>query len=199
MKTFGPFTGRQLTTIIVALIIGVVALPASAWALSFTNVAITDPAGVNRAKVSTGGALSTSGTATPATPANLVRTDGSSAGSCSFVYAVPAGKALVLTSASVVAYGNPAELDVYRGTTGCNDFLGIAGLSDSISGRLTTTDLGSGVAVPAGSKLYAYSGQTGTVYLRGYLVAASAVPAGVTASTSVTPGSASPLRPAPTK
>ena len=43
-KTWGPFNGRQLTVIAVALIIGVVALPGAVWAVdTFSNVAIEDP------------------------------------------------------------------------------------------------------------------------------------------------------------
>jgi hypothetical protein len=56
-KTWGPFSGRQLTTM-VCVIAAVVLLPVGAWAaVSFTNVSITDPGGVNRAKVDTTGKL----------------------------------------------------------------------------------------------------------------------------------------------
>jgi hypothetical protein len=55
--SWGPFSGRQLTTIICVLSV-LLLLPAGAWAaVSFTNVAITDPGGVNRAKVDSTGAL----------------------------------------------------------------------------------------------------------------------------------------------
>ena len=57
IKTWGPFNGRQLTTIICVLAVGVL-FPVGAWAaVSFTNVAITDPGGVNRAKVDATGKL----------------------------------------------------------------------------------------------------------------------------------------------
>jgi hypothetical protein len=56
-KTWGPFSGPQLTTI-VCVIVAAVMFPAGAWAaVSFSNVAITDPGGVNRAKVDTTGKL----------------------------------------------------------------------------------------------------------------------------------------------
>ncbi len=43
-KTWGPFNGRQLTTIIVAIVIGVIATPTAVWAVdTFSNVAIQDP------------------------------------------------------------------------------------------------------------------------------------------------------------
>ncbi len=55
-RGWGPFSGGQLTTIIVTFAI-LMLFPVGAWALSFTNVAITDPGGVNRAKVDSTGAL----------------------------------------------------------------------------------------------------------------------------------------------
>jgi hypothetical protein len=57
---WGPFTGRHLTIMFVALVVGAVVIPASAWAaVSFSNVAITDPGGVNRATVDAHGNLQT--------------------------------------------------------------------------------------------------------------------------------------------
>jgi hypothetical protein len=55
-KTLGPFNGRQLTTII-CVIAAVMLVPVGAWAVTFTNVSITDPGGVNRAKVDATGKL----------------------------------------------------------------------------------------------------------------------------------------------
>lgn len=55
-KTLGPFTGRQLTTII-CVVIAAIAFPVGAWAVSLTNVSITDPGGVNHAKVDSTGRL----------------------------------------------------------------------------------------------------------------------------------------------
>jgi hypothetical protein len=57
-RTWGPFNGRQLTTIVCVLAVTVL-FPFGAWAaVSFTNVAITDPGGVNQAKVDANGRLS---------------------------------------------------------------------------------------------------------------------------------------------
>src|SRR5436309_2499091 len=51
-KTWGPFTGRQLTVIIVALIAGVVMLPGVTWAVdAFSNVAVEDPVSGVKAQV----------------------------------------------------------------------------------------------------------------------------------------------------
>ena len=81
-KTWGPFSGRQLTTIIGMLLVAVVVLPSAVWAVdTFSNVAIEDPitnnkAGVdssNRLKVGDGsGALTIDGTVTgrPAPPSS---------------------------------------------------------------------------------------------------------------------------------
>ncbi len=55
-RGWGPFSGGQLTAIILGITIAI-AFPVGAWAVSFTNVAITDPGGVNRAKVDTTGKL----------------------------------------------------------------------------------------------------------------------------------------------
>jgi len=43
-RTWGPFNGRHLTTIIVTIIVGAVLIPSTAWAVdTFSNVAIEDP------------------------------------------------------------------------------------------------------------------------------------------------------------
>jgi hypothetical protein len=52
-RGLGPFSGGQLTVIIVTLAV-LLLFPVGAWALSFSNVAITDPGGVNQAKVDSG-------------------------------------------------------------------------------------------------------------------------------------------------
>src|SRR4051812_16444717 len=51
-KSWGPFTGRQMTAIVISLIAGVVLLPGAVWAVdSFTNVAIQDPVSGTKASV----------------------------------------------------------------------------------------------------------------------------------------------------
>jgi hypothetical protein len=52
-RGWGPFSGGQLTTIVVTFAV-LLLLPVGAWAVSFSNVAITDPGGVNQAKVDGG-------------------------------------------------------------------------------------------------------------------------------------------------
>jgi hypothetical protein len=57
-RGLGPFSGGQLTIIIVTFAV-LLLFPIGAWALSFSNVAITDPGGVNQAKVDSGKNLHT--------------------------------------------------------------------------------------------------------------------------------------------
>src|SRR2546423_1557860 len=57
-RTWGPFTGRQLTVMIVTLIIGVAMLPGAVWAVdTFSNVAIQDPPTGVKTKVNSSHAL----------------------------------------------------------------------------------------------------------------------------------------------
>lgn len=66
-KTWGPFTGRQLTTIIVASIL-VVGVPGTAWAIdTFSNVAIEDPVSGVKATVDSTHALLTAAKPKPPT------------------------------------------------------------------------------------------------------------------------------------
>src|SRR4051794_8894691 len=81
-KTWGPFNGRQLTVIVVALIIGVVALPGAVWAVdTFSNVAIQDPvtgvkASVNKSKSvlvgDASGPLTVDGKVSPVPPGQVL-------------------------------------------------------------------------------------------------------------------------------
>ena len=67
-KTWGPFTGRQLTTMFVALMVGAVMVPSAVWAVDeFTNVAIMDPVTGYKAKVFSGGNIRVSDNSGPMT------------------------------------------------------------------------------------------------------------------------------------
>lgn len=105
-RGWGPFSGGQLTIIIVTLAV-LMLFPVGAWALSFTNVAIIDPGGVNRAKVNASGQLSVAATgsvtATPTPPnSSYTHVVQATQGSCRpITQSVPAGKALVVTSVTV--------------------------------------------------------------------------------------------------
>src|SRR5438132_12146869 len=51
-RTWGPFTGRHLTTIVVTLIAGLVLVPSTVWAVdTFSNVAVEDPVSGAKASV----------------------------------------------------------------------------------------------------------------------------------------------------
>ena len=107
-NSWGPFTGRQLTTIICVLSV-MLLLPVSAWAtVSFTNVAITDPGGVNRAKVDSTGALAVA--ARPALPTKpiVITATGTPLVSGNPVPVLlygPAAKAFGLTSLTISSFG----------------------------------------------------------------------------------------------
>jgi hypothetical protein len=74
-KTWGPFTGRQLTIIIVALVFGVVMIPGAVWAVdTYSNVAIQDPVSGAKAKVASTGALNVGDGSGPLTVNGTVRT-----------------------------------------------------------------------------------------------------------------------------
>lgn len=61
-RTWGPFSGGQLTTILVTLVIGVVMVPSTVWAVdAFTNVAIEDPVSGKKAAVDTAHRLQVNG------------------------------------------------------------------------------------------------------------------------------------------
>jgi hypothetical protein len=193
-KTWGPFSGRQLTTIIVALII-VIGVPGTVWAVdTFSNVAIEDPvtgvkAGVDsskRLKVGDGsGAMTVDGTTTDTTPANLIRIFAGATSSCSNVYTIPAGKALILKSMSVYMHtagspGSDVEAVVYPAAN-CGGGFVAAAISDRAHETVFQT-FGSGIGVPTGRTISTLGfNNSGTLYLYGYLVPASAVPANAAA------------------
>jgi hypothetical protein len=187
-RGWGPFTGGQLTVMV--CVIAVVALfPVGAWALAFSNVAITDPGGVNQAKVSAAGNLNVTGsvTANNAAATNLYqRTGFPNFGSYAPVAAPPANKALVVTSLNVDVYGSGAmAVTLYvSATDGSCAALSSAlvGLFDSAAIGVTSIPIPSGLVIPANRALCARSSApaiNAAVMTFGYLVAASAAPPGV--------------------
>ncbi|HEY5173385.1 MAG TPA: hypothetical protein VIK54_16810 [Acidimicrobiia bacterium] len=130
-----------MTVIIVTLAV-LMLFPVGAWALSFTNVAIIDPGGVNRAKVNGFGQLSVTATGSVTatqTPPNASYSNVATAlqaGGCHPVTpTVPAGKALVVTSITVeVASVTTGPVGVVAGsaTAACGSLkeanqIGVAG------------------------------------------------------------------------
>ncbi len=153
-RGLGPFTGGQLTSIIIAVLVAL-ALPVGAWAVVNSNVAITDPGGVNRAKVNTAGQLQTTAavtgsvTATRALPGSMFAVasrgfieDGFD--SQALLLSAPAGKAYVITSVTLALGSAPAtpqiELVLRTAHTGsCTTTPKDIGVTDIISGHNQAT------------------------------------------------------------
>src|SRR4051794_36204410 len=192
VKTWGPFNGRHLTTIICAVVAAVL-LPVGAWAVSFTNVSITDPGGVNRAKVSTAGALSVAAsgnvTASNALPTSLFHKDTvPGSGTWGLIATPPAGKALVITSISIDAsqvplpgQTNTTDFVIDTKTATCNlqeSPIPVGSFHPPAPG-VQTIAIPSGIVLPANRALCA--GNWGNNYFAdamvfGYLVPAASAP-----------------------
>jgi len=198
-RTWGPFTGGQLTTLILAGMAAAVIVPSTVSAIdAFTNVALLDPDTGTTANVDTNGRLAVKGsvtgtvTARPAPAADLVR-GGTSVVNCVAVLTPPAGKALVITSIHVNVFANPTpgfanNVLLYSGASCAQllDDVNPAGIG------VTALDYGNGIAIPAGGALSArrQGGVQAEVYAFGYTVAADQVPAPLAAPTA--PATASP-------
>jgi hypothetical protein len=204
-NTWGPFSGRQLTTMVVSLIL-VLGVPGTVWAVdTFSNVAIQDPVtGVKasvdsskRLKVGDGsGAMTVDGTTTETTPANLVRIFAGASNSCSNAYTIPAGKALILKSMTAYMHssgspGSDVEAVVYPAANCASSFVAAA-ISDRAHETVFQT-FGSGIGIPAGRTISAFGfNSSGTLHLHGYLVPASAVPASAPAKAAPQAGGSTP-------
>jgi hypothetical protein len=165
--------------------------PVGAWALSFSNVAITDPGGVNQAKVNNAGQLSAAVkgavTATPAAASQFFH-KWTIVGTGPVVAATPPpGKALIVTSLQLDWFGTDFANDPYVffevGDATCtsfveggNDFFEID-LPNANDGR--TIPITPGWPIPAGDALCVQKGG-GTSFTNvmtfGYLVPANSVP-----------------------
>jgi hypothetical protein len=112
-KTWGPFTGRQLTTIIVALVIGVIAAPSAVWAVdTFSNVAIEDPVSGVKAQIDSARRLQTNAVPRPpATPWSL-SIDLDPSNPSPTVIAGPSTTPINLTSVSI-GYKATGTADLY--------------------------------------------------------------------------------------
>ncbi len=108
-RGWGPFTGRQLTTM-VCVIVAAVAFPVAASAVSGSSVFVTDSTSGAHAKVSSTGALNVTGSvndslAPPASTFTYFAGATEATGCNPVTPAVPAGKALVVTSVNVAVTG----------------------------------------------------------------------------------------------
>ena len=197
-RGWGPFTGRQLTTIVC---VGIVTMlfPVGAWALTTTNTYITDAHTHNSATVNAAGQLATSAavsgavTATESSPKEFWngRLKGTPPMPVATPFAAPpAGKALIVTSISI-NYTKTAS------ATGTLEFLlstvnatcsstGNTILEDSPTAHgVKNLTFQPGLVVPAGRALCALDSDTNNitadVFVDGYLVPAASAPAGAPA------------------
>lgn len=128
-RGWGPFTGRQLTTIIC---IGMVTIlfPVGAWAaVSGSNVFVTDATSGVHAKVSSAGALSTSGALSLTPTSAMYHTENLGANTCDRAQCTtlakpPTGKALAITTIEIDAWHDTA------GFGGPNEYILIARSTD---------------------------------------------------------------------
>ena len=188
-RGWGPFTGRQLTTIICVVAV-MVMLPVSAFAVvSGSNAFITDHTTGAQAKVNAAGQVLMSGTvggaviATPTSPSQAysVHVDVGS-NSCA-VTTPPAGKVLVITSISTSLTGT--DLPALMFTTGvttptnCNGpRTTYASLNEFSSAGTSQTTFPSGFPIKSGHGLAVFlseplTGDQGAVVVTGYLVPAA--------------------------
>jgi hypothetical protein len=192
-RTWGPFSGRQLTTMVVALIL-VLGVPGTVWAVdTFSNVAIEDPVtGVKasvdsskRLKVGDGSsAMTVDGTTTgPEAAANTLfrsATFPTSSGNCTPIATPPANKALIIKSVALNTYsvtspGSGRTGVFYLGTDGCEVI--VFDINPPGVG-LINQPFEPGLGVPAGKRLWVSTNNiSAEVYTFGYSVPASAVPA----------------------
>jgi hypothetical protein len=194
-RGFGPFTGGQLTTIIVTFAV-LLLVPIGAWAVTGSNVFVTDATSGSTAKVDASGSLQTrvkgAVSVSAPTPAiahgNLVSpTICGAADTCTLVIAPPAGKALIVTSIHLSAWDVPTpgggERVLFR--TSVDGTCNAGSLTDTVdvahpggTGDVVLT-YSPGLPVQAGRALCAVTndGALGVdITAWGYTVAPSAVP-----------------------
>jgi len=192
---FGPFTGNQLTIILLAAIVAA-GFPTTLFAVAaFTNSVLIDAGTGQRARVIGGalkvgdgvGPLTVDGTvsARPARPDAMFSTFGLTTGACSTVYQPPAGSAAVVTEANFTV-----EAFIGTGIVAPRIFIGPPGscilgqkIAAIASGNgLQRAGFGPGLTIPAGQALnidlYTKDASaTAVTYIYGYTVPQSAVPA----------------------
>jgi hypothetical protein len=216
-RGWGPSSGGQLTIIVVTFAV-LLLFPVGAWALSFSNVAITDPGGVNQANVNGSGQLSAAGTgkvtAKVAYPTSaivhsdsgingpVVIPDDCASGSCVKLIAPPAGKALVVTSIHVDTHSDPnpgSTINITRSNDGTCSVASIDTRMEFVTpSGLGMTDVQYGVpggmTIPTGKALCIQNSDPNLQVLMtawGYAVASTAVPADLPAPGA--PSAAAPL------
>jgi hypothetical protein len=181
-RGLGPFSGAQLTIIVVTFAV-LLLFPVAAWATTGTTVFLTDHTTGKTATVNSVGALTVAGsvTAAPTPPSLTYNVVESASGACSNVTpAVPAGEALVVTSMTIwvtsVTTG-PVVVDIDAGTTAspCSASNNLNNLSLPNSGSSVIVPFPSGLAFKTGHTVSAaLSSSSGDAHVEvsvhGYLV-----------------------------
>ena len=189
------FSGAQLTMIILAAIFVPGAVTA---AVTFTPVAIVDPITGTKSAVDAARRVLVFDPIAGYrnNPANIVEITVSNNGTqceTSQQYAVPAGRALVLTAAS--GYGallssSNSGYFVHDGAACTGNVITINRMPTSLTSTVSpvAVDFGAGIVVKAGKTVSVFSSNNvGYTFLHGYLVPAGAVPAVASADASAEP------------
>jgi len=190
-KGWGPFSGAQLTVIIVTFAVLLLA-PVGAWAVSGSSVFITDAHSNTHAAVNSSGQLQThpngtqavtgsvtvNGATRPADPVNLYTTE-TNVNVCHTI-APPSGHVLVITSVHETLLDGtfPGSVYLRRSVGSCGSF------SSEVTKdytQITTYDtkeitFPSGLAIPDGTVLEIDYSNDATVTVNGYLLPDSYCP-----------------------
>jgi hypothetical protein len=193
-KTWGPFTGTQLTMMFIALML--VMAPGTLWAVAaYTNVAIQDPVTGKKSYVDKGRRLWVYNPITGADEvvSQFVRFFGAAPSSCSALASPSPGKALVVKSIRTDHYAdNQSGLDlVLRVGSSCSSNP-VASVTSGDS-KAIQQYFEPGIVVPPGQSLWFFKTTSDRfiyVYGTGYLVPAAWAPASASYDVSASPVSA---------
>ena len=184
---WGPFTGRQLTTMVVALIVAAVFVPTGVWAVkTASSVKIEDATNAaEQARVENGRLKVDTGlTATPATPSQLyynhVAATQGAPPACLKLAEPPAGKALIITALHVRRSSGTTVVTIYKGDSSDACANPVESLSLGVDSTQRDVTFPSGLAIREGaflSGLWQINDNIG-VSVFGYLVDAAACETG---------------------
>jgi hypothetical protein len=189
-RHFGPFSGAQLTIIIVVITF-VVGFPFAAFAVTGSNTFVTDASTGARAKVDGSGQLGVADrpNTTTAYAKGHVNLNSCPGGQCPTLAKVSSAHALVITSIHlmVASVGNPGFTDDLAIERSSNGSCMVSSLEENTiqfvaPGGIGEIDLPypSGLTIPAGRALCVYIYAGGSLGVNagayGYAVAPSAVP-----------------------
>lgn len=178
-KTFGPFSGMQLTVMFVAALAFM--LPTTLWAVdAYQNVAIQDPLSGRKAFINSARRLSVSDG--PAlmdeNPVNFVRFSRQATQNCIRIATPPAGKSLIIKTLVVNTWYNPTPGNAFSAALYIDASCSLYFLNVNQPGiGVTAIPYEPGLVVRPGKSLWAKEfGVEAEVSGTGYLVAASWTP-----------------------